>query len=117
VLQAASGKGANQAVAATTGVALIVVDAAGDNMITLSPGANGRLRAQDARCHEALFDSASAVLLPDGVPRAVVVAAGVAARRAESPVVLNAAPVPDAVIPAELEQLVLIGPSRKDVSS
>jgi len=105
VLQAAGGKGANQAVApARLGA------------ITLSPGANGRLRAQVARCHEVLFDSASAVLLPDGVPRAVVVAAGVAARRAESPVVLNAAPVPDAVIPAEVEQLVLIGPSRKDVS-
>jgi len=69
---------------------------------TLSPGANGGLRAQVARCHEVLFDSASAGAVAGRVPRAVVVA--VRRRRSRRRVASRsqcAASVPDAVITGE----------------
>ncbi|MEV4813115.1 ribokinase [Micromonospora avicenniae] len=75
-----------------TGVALIVVDPHGENMITISPGANATLTAPDLR---AQLDGAHALLLQLEVPVDACRAAADAARCAGVPVVLNAAPLPD----------------------
>lgn len=75
-----------------TGVALIVVDPEGENMITISPGANATLTAPDLR---AQLDGAHALLLQLEVPVDACRAAADAARAAGVPVVLNAAPLPD----------------------
>lgn len=48
---------------AATGVALIIVDTAGENNIVISPGANGRLSPEDVRVHASVFDGAAVVCL------------------------------------------------------
>ena len=74
-----------------SGVALILVDAAGENVIVVAPGANGRLAAADVQ-----IPAADAVLCQLEVP----VEAVTAAARHEAFFCLNAAPA--APLPAEL---------------
>jgi ribokinase len=76
-------------VEASTGVALIAVDAAGENQIAVAAGANDAL---DADVVERAVRAAGAgvVVLSQEVPEAAVLAA---ARAAPGPVVLNPAPV------------------------
>jgi ribokinase len=79
---------------APTGVALIVVDAAGENQIAVASGANAALDAGDvtARLGEILDGPAGVVLLGHEVGEDVVIAAARAAEAAGWPVVLNPAP-------------------------
>ena len=81
------------------GVALISVDADGDNAIVVSPGANGRVDARDVDAAGALVTDAAVVLLQLEVPLAAVEAA---ASAATGTVILNPAPAPSAALPAEL---------------
>ncbi|MCW3819046.1 ribokinase [Micromonospora sp. DR5-3] len=76
---------------AATGVALIVVGPDGENMITISPGANAKLATP--KLH-ALLDGAQALLLQLEIPIDACRAAADAARSSGVPVVLNAAPLP-----------------------
>lgn len=71
-----------------TGIAFIVVSDAAENAITVAPGANLALRAQDLPA----LDRVSHLLLQLETPRAVVEAYAQAARAAGVRVVLNAAP-------------------------
>jgi len=74
-----------------TGVALIVVDEAGENQIAVAPGANGALDA--ATVEDALRGAAGGVVLVGlEVPDAAVLAAARAARAAGLELVLNPAP-------------------------
>ena len=74
---------------APTGVALIAVDAAGENQIAVASGANAELDA--AAVERAVRDAGpGAVLLSQEVPEAAVLAGS---RAAQGPVVLNPAPV------------------------
>jgi ribokinase len=66
-----------------TGVALIFVDATGENMIVTAPGANRRLQAEDVRVGEA-----DAVICQQEIPREAIAAASEGARF----FCLNAAP-------------------------
>jgi ribokinase len=79
---------------AATGVALIVVDGAGENQIALAAGANGALAPE----HVPALDGGGVLLLGFEVPDAVVVAAARAA--AGWTVILN--PAPPREIPAEI---------------
>lgn len=83
-----------------SGVALIVVQAGGENTITVAPGANGELGVDDAFATADALRSADALLLQLEVPAAASLAAASAARAAGKLVVLNAAPLSDPV-PAE----------------
>ena len=83
-----------------TGVALIVVDAAGENQIAVASGANAEL---DADAVEAVLAGADGgvVLLGLEVPDAPVLAGARAARAADLQVVVNPAPareLPDALL-------------------
>jgi ribokinase len=92
-----------------TGVALIVVDAAGENMIAVASGANarldgGRVAAALERVVGAAHDSSrGVVLLGHEVPEDAVVAGARAASEAGWVVVLNPAPARD--LPADLVAL------------
>ncbi|MFF0307563.1 ribokinase [Streptosporangium sp. NPDC004379] len=79
-----------------SGVALISVDAGGDNSIIVSPGANGLLTEDDITAAERLLSSAPVVCLQLESPLATVVAAA----RVASRVVFNLSP--PAVVPDEL---------------
>lgn len=83
-----------------SGVALIVVQAGGENTITVAPGANGELGIHDASATADALRSADALLLQLEVPVAASLTAASAARAAGKLVVLNAAPLTDPV-PAE----------------
>jgi ribokinase len=102
-----------------SGVALIVVDEAAENIITVAPGANGRLSAEDVRAAERAIAEADGVLLQLEVPLEAVRTAIELARRHRVRVILNPAParaLPDDVLrgidvltPNENEAAKLIG--------
>lgn len=75
----------------STGVALIHIDAAGENAITVIPGANARATASAIAAP--LWASASTLLLQLEVPIAEVIAAAREAQARGIRVVLNAAPM------------------------
>ncbi|HEX7301244.1 MAG TPA: ribokinase [Solirubrobacteraceae bacterium] len=75
--------------AAPTGMALIAVDARGENTIVVSPGANARVGDDDVRVASDVLAGASVTLLQHEVPEDAVAAAIAAAG---GTVVLNPAP-------------------------
>jgi ribokinase len=105
--------------AAPTGVAVITIDASGQNQIVLAPGANARLRPEDVERHRSLVEAASVVLLQLEVPLDTVEAAARIARQAGVTVVLDPAPaqrealallpLADVVTPNETELRILVG--------
>jgi ribokinase len=77
---------------AATGLALITVDATGENMITVAPGANGHCGPQEA----AAVTSAPAdmLVISAEVPATAIADVLAAARQQGLPCLLNLAPVP-----------------------
>jgi ribokinase len=102
----------NIEVAADTpsGIALIVVDDAGENAITVSPGANARLRPEQLPV--ALLAQAAAVLIQLEIPLETAVRA---AELAQGTVVLN--PAPGRALPDELLRHVdVLVPNRSELA-
>lgn len=81
---------------ATTGLAAIMVDAGGNNMITVASGANMLLTPDDVMRAEAVIASSRVLLLQLEVPTETVEAAIAMAHRHDVMVVLNPAPAPRA---------------------
>ena len=79
---------------AATGVALIVVDAAGHNQIAVASGANARLRPAHLKAGLRRVRAGGVVVAQLEVPITTVEAAFHAARRAGAATLLNPAPVP-----------------------
>ncbi|WP_129671957.1 ribokinase [Candidatus Chloroploca sp. Khr17] len=77
---------------AATGIALIAVDATGQNSIIVAPGANALLQPQDIQASEALFKTAAVLLVQLETPMATVIEALSLARRYRVPTLLNPAP-------------------------
>jgi ribokinase len=75
--------------AAPTGLAMISVSAGGENAIVVSPGANGRVAAEDVAAAAELLASAAVTLVQLEIPEAAVAAAATAAG---GRLVLNPAP-------------------------
>jgi ribokinase len=85
-----------------TGVALIVVDARGENSITVALGANEALSPDDVERAADRIRAADAVVMQLEVPLAAVERAAAIAAAAGVPVILDPAPAPDAGLPAAL---------------
>jgi ribokinase len=75
-----------------TGLALITVDAAGENMITVAPGANGQAGEHEAAA--ALSAAADILVLSAEIPAKVLAAVLGRARDLATACLLNLAPVP-----------------------
>lgn len=75
-----------------TGVALIQIDSAGENAITVLPGANGALDAAHVRARLKDLGSGDVVLVQQEVPRAATLAALAMAAAAGAVGILNVAP-------------------------
>ncbi|RDE09376.1 ribokinase [Pelagibacterium lacus] len=90
-----------------TGTALIIVDDAGENMITVLPGANSRLRA--SALEQAGIEAGDYLLLQLETPLEGTIAAAALARRRGAKVILNLAPfmVFDAALLDEVDVLVV----------
>jgi ribokinase len=87
---------------APSGVALIVVDAAGQNQIAVAPGANHRLTPADVAAAQPAIANARVMLLQLEVPLDSILAAARAGRAAGLTVILNPAPahpLPDELYP------------------
>lgn len=97
---------------APTGVAVVCVDGAGENLIVVAAGANDGLRPDDVE----LPDGCDAVLVSLEIPPAVASAAVAAAKRAGALAVLNTAPAdragPELVAAADI---VVANASEADV--
>jgi ribokinase len=87
-----------------TGVACIHVDDAGQNSITVAPGANGVLSAADIDSERRALDGARCVLLQLEVPMEAVAAGLREARRVGATCILD--PAPARALPREILQLV-----------
>lgn len=75
-----------------SGAAVITVDAAGQNTVVVSPGANGRLRLDLPRAR-ALIGDCQVLLVQLEIPVATAVVAARVARAAAAVVIVNASPV------------------------
>jgi ribokinase len=89
---------------APSGVALILVNKQGENMIAVAPGANGHLLPEDIRAAEEAIRTADCVLLQLEIPMETVFAAVELAQRHSKRVILN--PAPAAPLSADLLKLV-----------
>lgn len=85
---------------APTGAALIVVDHAGENAITVAPGANARLSPEDVAAAAGTIRSAGVVLLQLETPLEASLRAMDIAEEAGTKVILN--PAPARPLPSEL---------------
>ncbi|MCC2640570.1 MAG: rbsK [Nitrospira sp.] len=77
---------------AFTGIALILVDRAGDNQIVVVPGSNGRFTPEDLRRNAASMDGANVILVQMEIPVETVHDALAYAKRAGIITILNPAP-------------------------
>jgi len=93
---------------APSGVALITVDAAGQNTIVVASGANARVTPEDVAAAEHVFVSASVLMLQLECPLAAVAYAIELARRHRVRVVLNPAPAQplDAALLGQVDYLI-----------
>jgi ribokinase len=92
--------GLRTASAVHSGVALILVDDAGQNRIVLAPGANARLGAAEVNAEAARIAAAAMLIVQLEVPLEAVQAAIAIAHRAGVTVLLN--PAPAVPLPAAL---------------
>jgi ribokinase len=87
---------------APSGVALILVESSGENLIAVAPGANAKLTRTDVARAGTRIRSADALLLQLEIPLPVVERAASIAARARVPIVLNPAPMPAEPLPESL---------------
>ena len=90
----------NRDAEAPTGLALITLDASGENQIVVVPGANARLTPELVQASEARIAAAAVVLLQLEVPLGAVLAAARIARDGGAAVILD--PAPAQPLPASL---------------
>lgn len=105
--------------AVATGVAVITIDAAAQNRIVITPGANGSFALERLQSSESLLAEANIVLLQLEIPPATVEHAARLAKRAGAVVILDPAPARavsrdllqcvDYVTPNETEVAMLTG--------
>lgn len=84
-----------------SGVALIMINRNGDNIIAVAPGANGQLSSSDVQAAESAFQAADALLLQLEIPMEAVQTAIDLALKYHIKVILNPAPathLPDEII-------------------
>lgn len=101
---------------ATTGLAAIMVDARGNNMITVASGANMLLSPADVMRAEAVIASSKVLVLQLEVPIETVEAAIAVARRHGVKIVLNPAPAPRVRLPS-LAGIDVIVPNEHEAAS
>ena len=110
-----------------TGVALIMVDQAGENAISVAPGANARLSVHDVEAARAAIESAHVLLMQLETPIPAVERAAAIAAAAGTMVILNPAPARplgdsllsdvDVLTPNEGESAFLTGEEDPDLAA
>lgn len=98
-----------------TGVGLILVDDAAENMIAVAPGANAMLTADDLDTVDGLFDGAGYLLCQLEAPVELFEAAAQRARSAGVRTILNPAPA-QALVPGSLELVDYLTPNEHELA-
>ncbi|MEO5823238.1 MAG: ribokinase [Vicinamibacteraceae bacterium] len=101
---------------AASGIALILVDAAGENVIAVASGANAELQPGDLAALETIVEPGDVVLVQLEIALATVQAAATLARRRQARLILNPAPaqpLPDAL----LATVGLLTPNEHEVAA
>ena len=117
----------NQTKEAPSGVALIMVDEEGNNVIVVAPGANQKLSSEDVKKAQSCIASSGALVLQLEVPMATVEFAARLAFSCGVPVILDPAPaqklsmellkIVDVLKPNETEAQILTGIKVADKNS
>lgn len=103
---------------APTGVALITVEASGQNTIVVAPGANGRLTPADVEAAAPWFERAGIVVLQHEVPAETVEKAVAQAAAQGLPVLLNPAPARPHPLPRQLlERVTYLVPNETEAAA
>lgn len=101
----------------SSGAAVISVDSQGENAITVVPGANGRLTAEDVeRCAGAIA-AADALLVQLETPVEAVVRAVELAKSHGVLTVLDPAPAPTSPLPRELMSVDILTPNQTEAAA
>jgi ribokinase len=110
-----------------TGIAMIFVDASGENVIAILPGANGTMTDRDAECGLARLSAQDILLVQQEVPQAATRRALEIARERGARSILNVAPflsdtpelapLADIVVANETEFTYLTGHSAMEVEA
>lgn len=99
-----------------SGVALITVDAKGENTIVVAQGSNGSLSAQDVHRAEKEFELLEIVLMQLEIPISTVVHAARLAKQKGKKVILN--PAPAMPLPSDLfSDLFMITPNKSETEA
>ena len=99
-----------------SGIAMIMVEDSGENVITVVPGANQRLSLEDVAAAETAIAEADYVLMQLEIPRDTVQAAVEIARRHQVPIILNPAPAKE-LPPALLKQIDILTPNETETAT
>lgn len=98
-----------------SGVALILVDEAGENVIDVAPGANGDITIKDIESVRPVIESADYVVLQLEIPVGAVMKAAEIASKAGACVILN--PAPACKLPKEIFGYVsIITPNQTEIA-
>lgn len=100
----------------SSGVAVIGVEASGQNSIAIASGANERLRPADLRRLASVIASADALLLQLEIPLDTAAAALRIARRHHVPTVLDCAPVPPDGLPDTFREVDILSPNQSEAT-
>ena len=101
----------------TSGLALIGVEASGQNAITIVSGANALLAPADLARHEAAIAAADALLVQLEVPLKTVAAAVEIAKSHRVWTILDPAPAPTTPLPEELLAVSVLSPNQSEAES
>ena len=103
---------------AATGIAVITVDANGENTIVVASGANGLLASEDIRNAEPAISQADVLLMQLETPVEPLCTAAQIAHKKGKYVILNPAPAPKAPLPSDLlRHIDLIIPNETEATS
>lgn len=101
-----------------SGVALILVDEKGDNLISVAPGANARLTLRLIDDAREMIEGAKVLLMQLEVPPAAVERAAEYAAGRHVPILLNPAPAPSSPLsPSLLEKITLLIANEEEMAS
>ena len=100
-----------------TGVALILVDGKGENLISVASGANYRIGPEDVDRAADAIRAADMIVVQLETPLPAIARAAEIAAEAGIPVILDPAPAPNDPIPTEiLEKITYIKPNENEAS-
>jgi len=90
----------------SSGIALIIVDKKGENMLGIAPGANAELTVDAVEKNKQKFEETDIVLLQLEVPWKTVEYSIHTAKQFGKPVILNPAPAPEKGLPKEIYPMI-----------